>query len=241
MPPLPAVPLTTTGALDPTDLPRVLDDAFLDPFRLCEWATDAVQMLDRAREHYLDIFFSWRQSPSVLESTDNSPSPSAPTIHDVIESLLVLKAGERSPATITSHAQLQSSLNHIKMGPEENRRMHQLHERYPLLTLSTASKLIVQSAESNRTSLIAGAIDGTHVDPAHLSIDVGAKAMDQLKRLDELEVKTTNSEKTKASKKHVVLSTVLSLVGTVVTAVLLYELKIKGLGGDTSSTGSGGG
>ena len=224
-PPLPQVPLGAQGQLDPTQLPKVLNHAFIDPFRNCDWAQSAVSVLDRATDHYRDVFLSWRQSPELTLAT-------IPTIHDVIEALFVLRSGAACPATLETHALLQATLNQVKMGADENRRMHQLHELYPLLTLNTASKLLVQNSDAARSAMIAGAIDASHIET---KIDIGAKATDELQRLEQVE-QDKQDKKDKpaglASKKQVLLTGLISIIGTAIASVVLYETKIKsGSGG----------
>lgn len=238
---LPAIPISPQGDFDPIQLPVVLSPPFYTPFTFVSWGSRAATILQLASEHFLDVYLSWGISPQ-----PNAPQPSAeqpPTIHDVLEALYVLNAQRLSPATVSTHAQLQATLNGLRLSSDENRRMHQLHERYPLLTMRAVIQLSTRKVGTARSAIIAGAVgrvqltekvgnDELPLSPTTHStvIDVQAKAAEQMKRLDQLEGKAI-SKKEGATKKHVLASSVISLLATIATFLVLYEMKRNNLGG----------
>lgn len=227
--PLPHVPLSESGALDPMQLPVVLSAPFYVPFRQYEWGVEASTVLEAASHHYRQLFTSWRVPVESTRPFGQTGNP--PTVHDLMEALYVLREQRLSPATLETHAQLQSWLNMIKMDATENQSWHELHENFPLMTLNVVRQMIqlnhVNGGSSIRSAIIAGAVTAPASEIKSLSvpIDISAKATEQVKRLDELESKTAQTEKKSATKKHVVLSTVTSLLLSVASFIVLYKVK----------------
>jgi hypothetical protein len=216
---LPIVPIGEYGDLDPEYLPVVLSPDFYTPYLAHSWAQEPARLLEHAHHEYLHVFMSWGQPPQA-----SAPIPvrqgHQPTIHDVIEALLVLKS-EHAPhqASLESHSMLQSLLNRVKkMKADENRRMHELHERYPLLTLRIAERVVQAQADKDEDN--GGGSGGVGIQTNQVNVINDAE-----EQWKQMQSRFEKVEENHARKNHVLLSSVLSLGATVASFIVLYVLK----------------
>jgi hypothetical protein len=220
---LPFVPLDEYGTLEPEDLSTVLSADFYLKFSGFPWAQQSVAILELASHHYLHVFRSWHRTPQANAPIPNNETD-PPTIHDVLEALLILRRGTNSynhdmpswdAPSVESHARLQSLLNRLpKVGYMENQHMHDLHRRYPWLTLSTTEQMVRKSQSDSGTP-------GSDLSP--ITVDVRAMASDQMKKLDELEHRTKRTEQRKT---QLIWASLLSFASTIASFIILYELKL---------------
>jgi hypothetical protein len=104
------------------------------------------------------------------------------------------------------------------MKADENRRMHELHERYPLLTLRIAERVVQAQADKDEDN--GGGSGGVGIQTNQVNV-----LNDAEEQWKQMQSRFEKVEENHARKNHVLLSSVLSLGATVASFIVLYVLK----------------